>query len=90
MEQTYPNYVVLPDPEDLTEGQIKETVAMDWFEGSRSKGVILIDWDKLSEELKSLLNDESPFDYGINPNQNFPVIDDCLKRWNEKDGFYHA
>lgn len=90
-KQTYPNYgVLVMEPNNLTDKEIEEIMAADWFEpaNKKSRNLILVDCSQLSEELGILM--ESPFDYGINPHQDQDPIDDCLKRWNEKDGFYHA
>ena len=89
--QTYPNLLVLSvDINDLDENQIKEILLADWFEpnNKRLRNVILIDVSQLSDEDANLM--DCPADYGINNPENNTKINDCLKRWNMEDGFYHA
>lgn len=74
---------------DLTIKQIEEIEDADWFEPKENKRIVLIDKNQLSEETANLF-EVTPIDCKILKPDASIKIDDCLKRWNESDGFYHA
>lgn len=91
--QTYQNLGVLAaNINDLSEEAINYIIAIDWFEPKEkfNCGVIfLVDKNQLSPELADFVT-FSPHDCGLtNPQENVK-IDNCLKRWNSQDGFYHV
>lgn len=91
-KSTHQNFGVLScDINNLTDAEIKEIVSADWFEPKEknNKGIILIDTNQLKNEVADVTC-LSTFDLGISQPEENIKIDDCLKRWNDKDGFYHA
>lgn len=94
-KSTYTNYGVLNlDPNFLNEDQIKKILSANWFEPTEkfNRGIILIDLNQLSQEIQDFFYDDEnkPSDFGINRPEDNIRIDNCLKRWNKIDGFYHA
>lgn len=93
--QIYTKYRVLKiDINLLNKNQIKEILSADWFEPTEkfNRGMILINLNQLSQEIQEDFFDEDnePFNFGVNCPEDNTKIDDCLKRWNKVDGFYHA
>ncbi len=75
--------VLLPDFSDLTEQETDLIFRADWYECER---VLMASFKAIGE-----LSEDDPIDAGVDLRcaQVFKV-DDCLKRGNGEDGFYHA
>lgn len=74
--------VVLPNPNDLDIEDINKILDADWYEVD---GVLLANCEAIN-----FLSEAGPEDAGIGISGQVVRIDDCLKRCNEIDGFYHA
>jgi len=78
--------VLLPDIEWLDKSDVKTVERADWYEYD---GVLMAPY----KQLKGLSEDD-PRDAGINLNQaedgDIMYVNDVLKRFNPRDGFYHA
>ncbi len=76
------------DLSNLSDSYLNEIIRSDWFEPACNRNAILINADQLSDKCANYCC-FSPSDCGIVIDDNIR-IDDCLKRWNDADGFYHA
>lgn len=77
--------IILPHPNDLDIKDIDRILDADWYEVD---GVLMADCEAIN-----FLSEAGPEDAGIDicfRGESVVKIDDCLKRYNEIDGFYHA
>lgn len=94
--RTVPNDLVLLDSawlkdDFLSEAELKRISLLNWYEVNLGSSIFVS-----AEDLVDCLNDGpmdfiAPEDCGIRRyDKQWMKIDDCLHRWTEEDGFYHA
>lgn len=78
--------MIPPSLELLTKKQIKQIVAVNWFE--TEAGDLLVNTARLDDEIVEECT--SLEDADISVDGEILYVDDCLKRWSIEDGFYHT
>lgn len=71
-------------PDGFSEKEIKIIVDARWYEVTHSRGQDLV---VSFSEIDGIIDGNYPL--GDTPIE-IMLVDDCLKRWSIKDGFYHA
>lgn len=86
------NLVVLDVmPQDLSASDLTKVERANWYEAhdeSNGHRLILVPFAQAGR-----VTETDPIDCGIDLSSRSVTltrIDDCLKRWSEEDGFYHA
>ena len=89
MENLIDNLICFPDPECMDAESVEHYLSADWYE---INGIFLFcDYTTISAE--HLMDESSVIDVLTDEeiaNADIQKIDDCLKRFDETDGFYHA